>query len=82
METINIHQAKTQLSRLIERVNAGEEIVIAKAGRPVARLVPAGVSAAPRTPGLMKGRIRVGKDFDTPLPGDLLDAFEGKAGSR
>ena len=82
METINIHQAKTQLSRLIERVNAGEEIVIAKAGRPVARLVPAGVSAAPRTPGLMKGRIRVGKDFDTPLPGDLLDAFEGKTGSR
>ncbi|MGQ0577430.1 MAG: type II toxin-antitoxin system Phd/YefM family antitoxin [Betaproteobacteria bacterium] len=82
METINIHRAKTQLSRLIERVNAGEEIVIAKAGRPVARLVPAGVAAAPRTPGLMKGRIRVGKDFDTPLPRDLLDAFEGKAGSR
>ena len=82
METINIHQAKTQLSRLIERVNAGEEIVIAKAGRPVARLVPAGAPAAPRTPGLMKGRIRVGKDFDAPLPGDLLDAFEGKTGSR
>lgn len=82
METINIHRAKTQLSRLIERVNAGEEIVIAKAGRPVARLVPAGASVAPRTPGLMKGRIRVGKDFDAPLPGDLLDAFEGKTGSR
>ena len=82
METINIHQAKTQLSRLIERVNAGEEIVIAKAGRPVARLVPVGASAVPRTPGLMKGRIRVGKDFDAPLPGDLLDAFEGKTGSR
>ena len=82
METINIHQAKTQLSRLIERVNAGEEIVIARAGRPVARLVPAGVSAAPRTPGLMKGRIRVGKGFDAPLPGDLLDAFEGKTASR
>lgn len=82
METINIHKAKTQLSRLIERVNAGEEIVIAKAGRPVARLVPAGLSTAPRTPGLMKGRIRVGKGFDAPLPGDLLDAFEGKTGSR
>ena len=82
METINIHQAKTQLSRLIERVNAGEEIVIAKAGRPVARLVPATAAAAPRRPGLMKGRIRVSKDFDAPLPDDLLDAFEGKAGSR
>lgn len=82
METINIHQAKTQLSRLIERVNAGEEIVIAKAGRPVARLVPAAASTVPRMPGLMKGRIRVSKDFDAPLAGDLLDAFEGKSGSR
>ena len=82
METINIHQAKSQLSRLIERVTAGEEIVIAKAGRPVARLVPMHASAAPRTPGLMKGRIRVSKDFDAPLPGALLDAFEGKTGSR
>ena len=82
MRTVNIHQAKTQLSRLIERVNAGEEIVIAKAGRPVARLVPAAASTAPRMPGLMKGRIRVNKDFDAPLADDLLDAFEGKAGSR
>lgn len=82
METINIHRAKTQLSRLIERVNAGEEIVIAKAGRPVARLVPATAPTAPRMPGLMKGRIRVSKDFDAPLADDLLDAFEGKAGSR
>jgi len=82
METINIHQAKTQFSRLIERVNAGEEIVITRAGRPVARLVPATASAAPRRLGLMKGRIRVSKDFDAPLPDDLLDAFEGKAGSR
>ncbi len=80
METINIHQAKTQLSRLIERVNAGEEIVIAKAGRPVARLVPATSAGPPRTPGLMKSRIRVSKDFDAPLTDDLLDAFEGKAG--
>ena len=82
METINIHQAKSQLSRLIERVTAGEEIVIAKAGRPVARLVPVRVSVAPCTPGLMKGRIRVGKDFIAPLPGALLDAFEGKTPSR
>ena len=82
METINIHQAKSQLSRLIERVTAGEEIIIAKAGLPVARLVPMRASAAPRTPGLMKGRIRIGKDFEAPLPGAVLDAFEGKTGSR
>ena len=56
--------------------------MIAKAGRPVARLVPATVSAAPRRPGLMKGRIRVSKDFDAPLPDDVLAAFEGKTGSR
>ena len=56
--------------------------MIAKAGRPVARLVPATASAAPRRPGLMKGRIRVSKDFDAPLPDDVLAAFEGKTGSR
>jgi len=82
METINIHQAKTQLSKLIERANAGEEIVIAKAGRPVARLVPVTRDVEPRKPGLLKGRIRIGRDFDAPLPSWILDAFEGKSGRR
>lgn len=78
METVNIHQAKTQLSKLVERAAAGEEIVIAKAGKPVARIVPLAVAAAPRRPGLLKGKIRIGKDFDDPLPDDVLSAFDGR----
>jgi len=74
---VNIHDAKTHLSRLLERVAAGEEIVIAKAGRPVARLVP--IEKAARKPGRLKGRIRIGRDFDAPLPDALLRDFEGDA---
>lgn len=77
MRTVNIHEAKTQLSRLIERVTAGEEIVIARSGKPVARLV-AIPATPPRKPGLLKGRIRIAKDFDAPLPEDVLDSFEGR----
>lgn len=77
MDTVNIHQAKTQLSRLIERVCAGEEIIIARGGKPVARLAPLQRSAKPRTPGLLKGKIWVAKDFNAPLPDDLLDLFQG-----
>lgn len=79
MDTFNIHQAKTQLSRLIERVCAGEEIIIARGGKPVARLAPLVRSAKPRTPGLLRGKIWVAKDFNAPLPDDLLDLFEGKS---
>jgi len=75
METFNVHEAKTQLSRLLERVRSGEEIVIAKAGEPVARLVPYTPAKAPRKPGLLKGKIRIGRNFDDPLPEDLLAAF-------
>ncbi len=78
MDPVNIHEAKTQLSRLIERVRKGEEIVIAKGGKPVARLVGMTQTAKPRIPGLLKGRIRVGKDFDAPLPDEVLQLFEGK----
>jgi prevent-host-death family protein len=76
--TVNIHEAKTHLSKLIERVRRGEEIVIAKAGKPVARLVPERSRAA-RQPGSAKGQIWIADDFDDPLPDDLLDMFEGKA---
>jgi len=65
-EFVNIHEAKTHLSRLVERVEAGEEITLARAGRPVARLVPYVRSAKPRTPGLWKGRIRLAPDWDSP----------------
>ena len=82
MEIINIHEAKTQFSRLVERVSGGEEIIIARAGKPVARLAPLERTAKPRTPGLLKGKIWISKDFDAPLPDDLLDLFEGKTAPK
>ena len=82
METVNIHRAKTQLSKLIERVSEGEEIVIARGGKPVARLVPLLQRSKPRTPGALKGKIWIAEDFDAPLPGELLDLFEGKSESK
>ena len=72
---VNIHEAKTHLSRLVERVEAGEEVVIARAGRPVARLVPLRRRTQARTPGLWRGRVRLSPDFDR-TDEDLLDAFE------
>lgn len=78
MHTVNIHEAKTHLSRILDRVAAGEEIVIAKAGKPIARLVPFEVERKNRTPGTYQGRIRIGDDFDAPLPDDVLDDFEGR----
>jgi prevent-host-death family protein len=79
MNQVNIHQAKTQLSRLVERVAGGEEIVIAKAGKPIARLVPYVAQGAVRKPGAMRGKIRIKKSFDAPLPKDVLASFEGKS---
>jgi prevent-host-death family protein len=78
MSVVNIHEAKTHLSRLLERVAAGEEIVIARAGKPVARLVAFGRKRRRRVPGTYAGRIEIGPDFDAPLPDDLLDRFEGR----
>jgi len=79
METINIHQAKTNLSRLIERVQQGEEIVISKSGKPVAKLTGLGHQPKPRTLGLLKGKFKISADFDEPLSEDVLRAFEGRA---
>jgi prevent-host-death family protein len=73
---VNIHEAKTQLSRLLQRALLGEEIVIAKAGRPIARLTPLEQPPAPRTPGSARGRFEMAPDFDDPLPEDLLAEFE------
>jgi prevent-host-death family protein len=72
---VNLYEAKTQLSALVERASRGEEITIAKAGKPMARLVPIG--SEPRQPGALKGRIRVSADFDALLPADLLAGFSG-----
>ena len=77
METVNIHDAKTRLSSLIERVEAGEEIVIARAGRPVARLAPLVSRRRRRKLGALDGRFRIPEDFNAPLPKALLKAFSG-----
>ncbi len=73
MVQINIHQAKTQLSKLVEEAALGEEIIIAKAGKPIARLVPLATNECKtRTPGGMKGQIWAADDFDTPMGEDEL----------
>ena len=73
---VNIHEAKTQLSRLLERVVAGEEVIIGKAGKPIARLVPYADSLRPRSPGRWRDRVSVAADFDE-TPDDIVAAFEG-----
>ncbi len=74
---INIHEAKTHFSKLLLRVMAGEEIVIAKAGVPVARLVPIDSKKKMRTPGSAQGQFAIAADFDAPLPDSVLQQFEG-----
>ncbi|WP_233830218.1 type II toxin-antitoxin system Phd/YefM family antitoxin [Paraburkholderia sp. ZP32-5] len=78
MQTINIHQAKTQFSRLVDAAANGEEIVIAKAGKPAARLVPMEPVKVVRRFGGMKGKVRIAADFDAPLPDDVIALFEGR----
>ena len=78
MQTVNMHEAKTHLSRLVERARAGEEIVIAKSGTPVAKLVPYTENLEPRTLGGMEGLIWMADDFDDPLPVEVLKGFYGE----
>jgi prevent-host-death family protein len=78
MTKVNIHQAKTHFSRLVDLAASGEEVVIAKSGKPVARLVSYTTKGAVRRPGIMRGKIRIKKNFDAPLPKELLAAFDGK----
>jgi prevent-host-death family protein len=74
---VNVHEAKTQFSRLLERAHRGETIVLAKAGKPYARLVPL-ETAAPRKPGALKGRFELTKAFFAPLPEEELRLWEGR----
>jgi prevent-host-death family protein len=76
-EIVNMHEAKTTLSRLVERARAGEEIIIAKAGKPLVTLVPVNHRAKARVPGKWRGKVWIANDFDQ-LPDDILEAFEGK----
>ncbi len=73
---VSVHEAKTHLSRLLQEVQGGASIVITKGGKPVARLVP--LAGEPRRPGRLKGKIRIAKDFDAPLPEELLRRFRGE----
>lgn len=75
---VNMHEAKTHLSRLVERVEAGEEVIISRAGKPVARVVPIRPSGPGREPGSLRGRIHVSADFDAPLPAEIAAAFGGE----
>lgn len=75
MRTVNVHEAKTHLSRLLESVHRGEEIIIARAGKPVAKLVPI-EAARPRVFGKDRGKFTVPDDFDAPLGDDTLATFE------
>ena len=78
MKRVNIHQAKTELSKLVERVEAGEEIVIARAGKPVAKLVPFTRARARRQLGWLDGKFKIPEDFDAPLPESIMRLFEGR----
>ena len=75
---VNLYEAKTQLSKLVERAAKGEEVIIAKAGEPKARLMPLARPVRTRKPGDWKGRLVIEPDFDAPLPEGVLAAFEGR----
>ena len=75
----NLSAAKTSLSRLLDRVASGEEIILTKAGKPLAKLVPFHRNSAPHQPGGWEGRVRISDDFDDPLPTEIENTFKGQA---
>jgi prevent-host-death family protein len=78
MEIINIHEAKTTLSRLVDRAAKGEQIIIGKAGKPIAKLTAYRLVKGPREPGLWKDQVVIARDFDEALPPDVAKAFAGE----
>lgn len=78
MKQINIHQAKTELSKLVERAESGQEIVIARAGKPAAKLVPLTRARGRRRLGLLDGKFQIPDDFNSALPDSVIRAFEGR----
>jgi prevent-host-death family protein len=79
MKTVNVYEAKTRLSQLLDLAASGEEVIIARAGRPMAKLIPYHANQQARKPGYWKGKVRIAKDFDE-LPEYLSRAFRGEAG--
>jgi prevent-host-death family protein len=77
-KVINIHDAKTHLSRIVDEVAGGAEMIIAKAGKPMARLTPIAPRARKKKLGLLKGKVKVPDDFNTPLDAELIAQFEGR----
>lgn len=78
MESVNIYEAKTHLSKLVDQAIDGDEVVIARGGKPLVRLVPVGTEKRPIRFGVLKDQVRVGDDFDAPLPDTVLAGFEGR----
>lgn len=77
-EVVSLYTAKTHLSQLVDRAGDGEEIIISKSGKPIARLMPLPAQNQPRKPAGALGRIVIRDDFDAPLPAEIMDAFEGR----
>jgi prevent-host-death family protein len=77
-KTVNVHEAKTHFSKLLARVERGQEVLISRAGKPVARLVPHELPRPVPVFGADRGKFKVPEDFDAPLPDEVLDAFEGR----
>lgn len=77
MHSINIHEAKTQFSKLVDAASHGKEVIISKSGTPIVKLVAYSTNK-PRHFGVLKGKIKIADDFDAPLPEDFLADFEGK----
>jgi prevent-host-death family protein len=82
MDVVSISEAKTQFSRLLRRVVAGEEITITNRGVPVARLIPLPVPQPARKLGILRDTLKIADDFDAPLPDEILDLFEGRQPSK
>jgi len=78
MQIVNIHDAKTHLSKLVNAVMGGEEIIIARAGKPAAKLCAIEIAHPKRRFGILKGKIKIARDFDAPLPEAILASFEGE----
>lgn len=78
MTIVNIYEAKTHFSKLIDKVMNGEEVIIGKSGKPVVKLIAIQNTKPKREPGALKGQIRISDDFDAPLSAEILDEFEGK----
>jgi prevent-host-death family protein len=78
MAIVNIHEAKTHFSKLVDKAMNGEEIIISKSGKAVVKLVAIQSTRPKRAPGALKGKLKVSDNFDAPLPMDILEAFERK----